>query len=526
MSVKVEKVMVQHEMRGDTNAEVKTVQTVLDSGGKPVKLSVSKPIPHMLEENGKMVVAMPRAHPKVRVQVEVNKDMYEKNGLPLRMGKSSMTRKGRLLQIPKVELLCDTGVQVDCLNRKKLHALGLVENQLLSPEVVVGCANESPAGVLGVFFWKVTAMEGLAKVQVQVLFYVLRDGGNILSRHSCEKLGIVSKEFPKVGEHLIRPVNEDKKSGLEINVVERSGAVYQEEGECDPDSELPCRCPRREFVDPPGELPYPPTEENRKKLEVWIKEYYASSAFLACKRQEMPCTDGPPMKIHTDPDAVPVVVHKPVPVPLHYRDQVNAMIEAEVKRGVLKKIGPGVPTTWCTKLVITAKKDGRPRMTVDLSGLTKAGTRETHHTRSPFKVVCSVPRGTYKTTLDCVDGYHGVPLAEEDQHKTTFLTEKGRYCYRRVPQGYGSSNDGYTMRTDEILANVPGKPEVSDYEKIVDDIIQWSGDLKTAFFRVCGMLSHCAKSGMVFSASKFVFGAKEVEYAGFLVGGRQYPADT
>ena len=74
------------------------------------------------------------------------------------------------------------------------------------------------------------------------------------------------------------------------------------------------------------------------------------------------------------------------------------------------------------------------------------------------------------------------------------------------------------MRTDEILANVPGKPEVSDYEKIVDDIIQWSGDLETAFFRICGMLSHCAKSGMVFSASKFVFGAKEVEYAGFLVG--------
>ena len=47
-----------------------------------------------------------------------------------------------------------------------------------------------------------------------------------MSRHSCEKLGIVSKEFPKVGEHLIRSVNEDKKSGLEINVVERSGAVY------------------------------------------------------------------------------------------------------------------------------------------------------------------------------------------------------------------------------------------------------------------------------------------------------------
>ena len=482
--------MVQHETKGGKQVGVKTVRAVKDLKGKPVRLSVTWPIPHMLEVNGKMVVAMPKAHPGIRVQVEVNKNMYEKTGLPLKMGKTSMTRKGKLLQIPKIELLCDTGAQVDCINRKKLHALGLVENQLLSPEVVVGCANESPAGVLGVFFGKVTAMEGLTKVVVQVLFYVLRDGGNILSRHTCEKLGVISSEFPKVGEHLVKAVTEQ--SEVEVNVVQESGAVYQEEGECDPDSELPCRCPRREFVDPPGELPYLPMEENRKKLEDWIKDYYASSAFLACKRQEMPCTEGPPMRIHTDPDAVPVVVHKPVPVPLHFRDKVNAMIESEVKRGVLKKIGPGVPTTWCTKLVITAKKDGRPRMTVDLSGLTKAGTRETHHTRSPFSVVCSVPRGTYKTTLDCVDGYHGVPLAEEDQHKTTFLTEKGRFCYRRVPQGYGSSNDGYTMRTDEILANVPGKPEVNDYEKIVDDVIQWSGDLETAFFRVCGMLSHCA----------------------------------
>merc|ERR1711895_105966 len=128
-----------------------------------------------------MVVAMPRAHPGVRVQVEVNTDMYKRTGLPLKMGK--------LLQIPKVQLLCDTGAQVDCLNKRKLHALGLVENQLLSPEVVVGCANESPAGVLGVFFGKVTAMEGLRKVQVQVLLFVLKHGGNILSRHTCEKLG-------------------------------------------------------------------------------------------------------------------------------------------------------------------------------------------------------------------------------------------------------------------------------------------------------------------------------------------------
>ena len=61
---------------------------------------------------------------------------------------------------------------------------------------------------------------------------------------------------------------------------------------------------------------------------------------------------------------------------------------------------------------------------------------------------------------------------------TTFLTEKGRYQYRRVPQGYGSSNDGYTIRTDQVLASVPGRPEMVDYEKTVDDVILWSPNIE------------------------------------------------
>ena len=61
-------------------------------------------------------------------------------------------------------------------------------------------------------------------------------------------------------------------------------------------------------MDPPERLPFPATEENRKALEDWIKDYFKSSAFSTCKRQIMPFTDGPPMKIHTRPDAVPYVV--------------------------------------------------------------------------------------------------------------------------------------------------------------------------------------------------------------------------
>ena len=86
---------------------MKEVGAVESTKGQPGKQSVSRPVLHMLEENGKMVVAMPRAHPK---------------------------------------------------------------SQLLKPEVGVGVVDETRAEVSGVFFGRVVAMVNVAKVQVQVRY--------------------------------------------------------------------------------------------------------------------------------------------------------------------------------------------------------------------------------------------------------------------------------------------------------------------------------------------------------------------
>ena len=106
-------------------------------------------------------------------------------------------------------------------------------------------------------------------------------------------------------------------------------------------------------------------------------------------------------------------------------------------------------------------------------------------------------------------------LAEEDRHKTTFATEWGLFRYLRVPQGYLSSGDSYTKHTDAILDDCPEKPPDNDYEKIVDDIIQWSETMEQSFFRICSLLSLCNKNGMVFSPEKFMFAKETVEFAGF-----------
>ena len=74
-------------------------------------------------------------------------------------------------------------------------------------------------------------------------------------------------------------------------------------------------------------------------------------------------------------------------------------------------------------MLIQPKKLGRARRKVDMSGLSRAGKHESHHTRSAAEIAKLIPSGKLKSTLDCLDGYHGVELAVEDRHKTTINTE-------------------------------------------------------------------------------------------------------
>ena len=61
-----------------------------------------------------------------------------------------------------------------------------------------------------------------------------------------------------------------------INTVTSSvlPTIRQPPGDCDPESYLPCSCPRRRFADPPDQLPMPATHSNVHALEGWIKEYF------------------------------------------------------------------------------------------------------------------------------------------------------------------------------------------------------------------------------------------------------------
>ena len=138
-------------------------------------------------------------------------------------------------------------------------------------------------------------------------------------------------------------------------------------------------------------------------------------------------------------------------------------------------------------MIITAKKNGKPRRTIDYQHLNSPCKRETHHTGSLFQLALQVLPKQKKIVLDAVDGYHSVPLDKESQPLTTSITEWGRIMYLRMPQDYLASGDVYSRRYDEVIKDIPHKV------KIVDETLLYDSNIEGAFYRIFDFLLHCAK---------------------------------
>ena len=122
------------------------------------------------------------------------------------------------------------------------------------------------------------------------------------------------------------------------------------------------------------------------------------------------------MTIQTKSDAVLYCCKKPTVVPLNFRAQVKADIEADVMKGILERVLVDELDYWCSRVVIQEKKNGKARRTVDLSYLCKHGLEESHTTSIAAIIAKRITGNKLKSKLECVNSCHGINLEEADRH--------------------------------------------------------------------------------------------------------------
>ncbi|MCO5567967.1 hypothetical protein L7F22_021663 [Adiantum nelumboides] len=120
-------------------------------------------------------------------------------------------------------------------------------------------------------------------------------------------------------------------------------------------------------------------------------------------------------------------------------------------------IYPVTNSEWVSPVVVTPKKNGKWRVCVDYKPLNAATKRD--HFPLPFQdeILNEVAGHERYTVCDSYSGYYQIRIAEEDQHKTTFITPWGSFAFRVMPFGLANAPSTFTRFTSFIFQPFFGK---------------------------------------------------------------------
>ena len=437
-------------------------------------------------------------HPTLRLRVSTLKKDYSEFSVPFPK-----------IAPKHVDVVVDSGAQSCLWSRREFIRSGFNPKDLIPVRHIMKAANAAPIKIDGAILLRLSGHNKDGKdIEAAVMTYISPDSNDFfISKEAMIQLGIIPHNFPQLGAAF-------STTNYECHAFTSEGTVPESDSpfRCKDPLMVDCSCPKRELPPKrPDKLPFEPTPANAERMKKWLLNFYASSTFNKCPHQVLPAMEGPPIQIHVDPMAKPVALRTAAPVPLHWQDQVQRDLHRDVALGVLERVPHGEPTKWCFRMVITRKDDGGPRRTVDLSPLNKFCIREAHSSQSPFQLARSVPPNSTKTVVDAWNGYHSVPIREEDRILTTFTTPWGLFRYKRAPQGFLSSGDGYNRRFDDIAAHVVRM------ERCVDDCLLHDDDIESHWWRVIELLELTGRSGIVINPEKFQFAQSTVDFAGFRI---------
>ena len=123
--------------------------------------------------------------------------------------------------------------------------------------------------------------------------------------------------------------------------------------------------------------------------------------------------------------------------------------------------------------------------------------------------------------MDAFSGYNQILMAEQDQEKTAFITDRGLYCYRVMPFGLKNAGATYQRLVNRMFKGQIGR----NVEVYVDDMLVKSknssghlDDLRETFQTLRGY-------GMKLNPDKCAFGVGSGKFLGYMVSRRGIEAN-
>lgn len=102
-------------------------------------------------------------------------------------------------------------------------------------------------------------------------------------------------------------------------------------------------------------------------------------------------------------------------------------------------------------IVVTTRKQGRPRLCVDLREPNKAIVPDSHPLPHIDELLRELSGASVFSTIDLTSAYHQLLLHEDSRDLTTFITHKGLFRYCLVLYGLASTPSAFQTMMETVL---------------------------------------------------------------------------
>ncbi|GKV48140.1 hypothetical protein SLEP1_g54971 [Rubroshorea leprosula] len=168
----------------------------------------------------------------------------------------------------------------------------------------------------------------------------------------------------------------------------------------------------------------------------------------------------------------------------------NSTIKEEVEKllqaGFVRKVDY---CEWVANPVLVKKANGKWRMCIDYTNLNQACPKDCYPMPNIDKLVEAASENERLSLLDAYSGYHQVPMAPEDEEKTSFYAGDEIYCYVMMPFGLKNA----------VVKSLKADDHLTDLEETFNNLRQ---------------------NRMRLNLAKCIFGVESGKFLGFMVSRR------
>ncbi|KAG7536468.1 Ribonuclease H-like superfamily [Arabidopsis suecica] len=176
---------------------------------------------------------------------------------------------------------------------------------------------------------------------------------------------------------------------------------------------------------------------------------------------------------------------------------------------------------WLANPVVVKKKNGKWRVCIDFTDLNKACPKDCYPLPHIDRLVEATAGNELLSFMDAFSGYNQILMHKDDQEKTSFITDRGTYCYKVMPFGLKNAGATYQRLVNKMFAEQLGRT----VEVYIDDMLVKSpkADDHVQNLRQCFDVLN--KYQMKLNPAKCTFAVTSGEFLGYVVTKRGIEAN-